>query len=167
MALVAGLVMLQSCGKDGDPTCTREVAADKLTAVDQTKLASDIMAIDTYLNNNNILAQAEPNGVRYVIASQGTGTLPCLESKTTVKYKGLLLSDPNKAPFDQNTTGVTFTLSGLILGWQLVLPKYAPVGTMVTLYIPSGYAYGSSVSAGGKIPANANLIFEVEVIAVK
>ena len=167
IAWVIGLIIIQSCGKDSDPTCTKEVAADKISAVDQTRLASDITAIDNYLMKNGIVAQAEPNGVRYTIASLGTGVTYCLESKVTATYKGLLLSDPTKAPFDQNTVGATFSLSGLILGWQLVLPKYAPVGTKLTLYIPSGYAYGSSVAGGGKIPANANLIFEMEILAVK
>ncbi len=164
IALAVGLVLMQSCGKD-DATCTKEVPATKLSTVDQTRLASDIIAIDTYVTNNGIVAQSEPNGVRYVITSQGSGGTPCIESKVTVKYKGTLLSDPAKAPFDQNTTGITFSLSGLILGWQLVLP-IIPVGSKVTLYIPSGYAYGSSVSAGGKIPANANLIFEIELLGV-
>jgi FKBP-type peptidyl-prolyl cis-trans isomerase len=85
-----------------------------------------------------------------------------------VKYKGTLLSNPDLPPFDESVSGTKFPfpLSGLILGWQLVLPKFVPVGTKVTLYIPSGYAYGASVAAGGKIPANANLIFDIELVAV-
>jgi FKBP-type peptidyl-prolyl cis-trans isomerase len=164
--LIVGLALMQSCGKDEDPTCSKDVAADKLAKVDQTKLASDIIAIDAFLTSKGIVAQTEPNGVRYVITSLGTGELPCIESRITVKYKGTLLSNPDLPPFDSNTTGLTFSLSGVILGWQLVLPKYVPVGTKVTLYIPSGYAYGSSVAAGGKIPANANLIFEIELDAL-
>ena len=165
-ALILGMVFIQSCDKDDDPSCTKEVEADKLAKIDQTKLASDIIAIDAYLSSKGIVAQKEPNGVRYVIATLGAGEKPCIESRITVKYKGNLLSNPDLPPFDSNTAGLTFSLSGVILGWQLVLPNYVPAGTKVTLYIPSGYAYGTSGAAGGKIPANANLIFEIELDAV-
>ncbi len=165
MALIVGMAFMQSCGSNDDPTCTKEVAADKISKVDQTRLTTDIATIDAYLSTNGIVAQTEPNGVRYVVTSLADADLPCLESKVTVKYKGNLLSNPGGTPFDETTTGRTFTLSGLILGWQLVLPNYVPVGSKVTLYIPSGYAYGATVSGGGKIPANANLIFEIELVA--
>lgn len=165
IAVLVGFAFLQSCGDDD--TCTKVVAADKLAAVDQTRLVSDIAVIDAYLSANGIVAQKEPNGVRYVITSTGTGATPCLESRITVKYKGTLLSNPDLPPFDESTTPIKFpyALSQLILGWQLVLPNYAPEGTKVTLYIPSGFAYGTSVAAGGKIPANASLIFDIELVA--
>jgi FKBP-type peptidyl-prolyl cis-trans isomerase FklB len=165
MLLIVGLAFLHSCGSDDDPTCTKEVAADKISKVDQARLTTDIATIEAYLTSKGIVAQSEPNGVRYVVSSLADADPPCLESRITAKYKGNLLTNPDGTPFDESTTGITFPLSGVILGWQLVLPKFVPVGSKVTLYIPSGYAYGSSVSAGGKIPANANLIFEIELVA--
>ncbi len=167
---ILGLIFFQACNKKDDPTCTQEVTAEKLASVDQTRLTSDIQAIDNYLATNNISGvEYEPNetnGVRYVISSLGTGeTISCLEHKVNVKYKGNLLSNPDLTPFDEKTTGISFTLSNLILGWQLVLPLI-PSGSKVTLYIPSGYGYGVNGAAGGKIPSNANLIFEIELIGV-
>ena len=52
-----------------------------------------------------------------------------------------------------------FTLSGLILGWQIAFPKF-PAGTSATLYVPSGLAYGTAGSSP-KISPNAVLVFEV------
>ena len=73
IAFVVGLANLQACKKDDDPTCTKEVVAAKLTAVDQTRLASDIVAIDAYLASKGITtALSEPNGVRYTITTSGT-----------------------------------------------------------------------------------------------
>ncbi len=161
---IAGLVLILSCSKS-DSTCTKEVAAERLSSVDQTRLTNDVATIDAYLTNQNIVAEKMTNGMRYIVTSLGTGEMPCLESRITFKYKGNLFSNPSGTPFDQSTTGVTYTLSGLILGWQLVLPLM-PAGSKLTLYIPSGYAYGSSVSANGKIPANSILIFEMELVAV-
>lgn len=163
-AILAGFVFLQSCSKDDDPVCTKEVSADDIAKVDKDKLAEDIVKIDAYLASKAITAQSEPNGVRYVINTQGSGsTISCFEGKIKVKYKGSLLVGGNQ--FDANSTGVTFSLSGLILGWKLVLPKI-PTGSKVTLYIPSGFGYGSFVAADGKIPANSNLIFEIEFLEI-
>jgi FKBP-type peptidyl-prolyl cis-trans isomerase len=162
IAIVIGVTFLQSCGDDD--TCTKEVPADKLAKVDQARLQTDIATIDTYLISNGIVAQTEPNGMRYVVTTTGDGPSPCLESRVTVNYVGRLLNGGSQ--FEATTSDITFSLSGLILGWQLVFPLL-PAGSKVTLYIPSGYAYGSSVAAGGKIPANANLIFELELVSVR
>lgn len=161
---VFGLVFMQSCGSD-DPTCTKAVEAEYLNKVDKDRLAFDITTIDTYLAANGIVAQTEPNGVRYVITQLGTGEkLSCLENRISVKYTGRLLVKPD-GEFDSSASPVTFKLTSLILGWQLVLPLI-PTGSKVTLYIPSGYGYGVSGGANGKIPSNANLIFEIELVAV-
>jgi FKBP-type peptidyl-prolyl cis-trans isomerase len=168
IGFVVGLAFLPSCNKKDDPTCTKEVSAEKLAEVDQTRLASDIEAIDTYLAANSIggvkYAPTETNGVRYVITQLGTGDkIQCLEGTITVKTTGWLLKTGTEF---QPTTEFSTKLSGLILGWQLVLPLI-PVGSKITAYIPSGYGYGSSVAANGKVPSNANLIFDIELNAVK
>ncbi|MEY4930419.1 MAG: hypothetical protein RI909_1143 [Bacteroidota bacterium] len=162
LAVVVGLVFIQSCGSD-DATCTKVVPAENLASVDQAKLASDIIAIDTYLQNNGIVAQSEPNGVRYVVTTQGSGTKPCLENTIKVKYSGTLLK--TGTVFNATSPEVSFKLSGLILGWQLVLPLIQ-AGSKVTLYIPSGLGYGVAGGANGAIPSNANLIFEIEFISI-
>jgi FKBP-type peptidyl-prolyl cis-trans isomerase FkpA len=160
---VGSLILLDAC-KDDDSTCTKEVPATAIDLVDKTRLESDIATINDYLSANNISAQSEPYGVRYVITEQGTGPTPCLESFVTVKYKGTLMKTGSQ--FDSNSTGVTFKLNGLILGWQLVLPMIQ-AGSKVTLYIPSGFGYGPEGGGGGTIPSNANLIFELELTNVR
>lgn len=160
--ILCGGIFLESC-KDNAPTCSKTVAETKLTGIDQDQLTKDIGKIDAYLLSKGLVAQMEPHGTRYIINNLGSGITPCVESKINVTYKGTLLG--STTAFDSNTN-ITFTLSNLILGWQLVLPVI-PVGSKVTLFIPSGYGYGSSVSAGGAIPANSNLIFDIEILAVK
>jgi FKBP-type peptidyl-prolyl cis-trans isomerase len=157
-----GFLFLDGC-KD-DPTCTTSVPEARITAVNQDQLAIDIAKIDAFLASKNITnVLIEPNGVRYVINTMGTGAkIPCLETRIKAAYTGWNMVSTKSNYFDQSA-GTTFALSGLILGWQLVLPL-VPGGSKVTLYIPSGYAYGSSVAGGGKIPANANLIFEIELL---
>ena len=140
--------------------CSNSVSDSKLNSVDQLKLQSDIIAIDTYLESNSLTAIKDPTGIRYIIAVQGNGVKPCLENYITVKYLGKFLSDGSQ--FNSPTGNVTFNLSSMILGWQIAFPKIQS-GTKFILYIPSGYAYGAS-GAGGVIPPNANLIFEIDYI---
>jgi FKBP-type peptidyl-prolyl cis-trans isomerase len=164
LMLCVGL-FLESCKKDDDPTCTKMVPAARVSAVNQDQLAIDIGKINEFLSSKSIQAEVEPNGTRYVINSLGDGPTPCLESSINVAYTGWNMVSTKSNSFD-SSTNATFPLSALVLGWQLVLPLI-PAGSKVTLYIPSGYAYGSSGGGKGVIPADANLIFEIEILGIK
>jgi len=60
----------------------------------------------------------------------------------------------------------TFALPGrLIEGWNLGMQNVT-IGTVRRLYIPSSLGYGAQTAAGGRIPANSDLFFEVEVLDV-
>ena len=127
----------------------------------QEQLAVDIDIIDQYLADNSIDAEEDKSGLRYVITEQGTGANPDLTDDVTINYEGRLLSNNNL--FDEGEN-VEFPLDRLIDGWQIGLPKIKEGGSII-LYIPSGLGYGTS-GAGGSIPANANLIFEIDLISV-
>ncbi|MFN3839730.1 MAG: FKBP-type peptidyl-prolyl cis-trans isomerase [Cyclobacteriaceae bacterium] len=156
--LAGFLAVLAGCSDD---ECTPRVSQSRLNAVNQTKLAQDVAAIDAFLAAEGIVAVEDVTGMRYVVTLIGSGAKPCLESTITFKYKGMLLSDGSV--FDENTTGLTYPLKNLILGWQIVLPQLK-AGTKAALYIPSGYGYGPNALPG--IPANSNLIFEIELVSV-
>jgi FKBP-type peptidyl-prolyl cis-trans isomerase len=153
------LILISAGLYNCESPCTRKVSQSQINAVNQTQLAAHIEAIDDYLVNNSITAISDPSGIRYTVQTQGTGAKPCLENTVTVKYVGKLLN--TGAQFDASTNPVSFPLDNLILGWKIMLPQFQ-AGSKVTLYIPSGFAYGNSVV--GSIPANSNLIFEIELI---
>lgn len=163
---IAGVTLLfltaLSCQPD-ETVCSKEVPADRLALVDPARLATDIVTIDNYLAQNNISAQTESNGLRYYVAQVGTGDTPCLESYVTVKYTGRLLS--NGVIFDSSANPVQFQLDNLIMGWQLGFLQLSK-GAVATLFVPSGYGYGVT-GAPPSIPANANLIFSVELIDIR
>lgn len=140
--------------------CTRTVSQSRINAVDQNRLELDIAAIDTYLENQQITAIEDASGIRYTIELEGSGVKPCIENSVTVNYKGKLLS--NGSQFDASTSPVSFPLDNLILGWQIILPKIKS-GSSVTVYIPSVFGYGARTDIP-KIPANSNLIFEIDLI---
>lgn len=170
--LCSTFFFLEGCKDDDDDKCTKEVPEDKLSVVNQTRLKSDSLAIVEYLAANSITGTEIKDNVRYLITQLGTGVTPCIESTVTAKYQGRLMK--TGSIFDPTPgSGVVwedreanFRLSSLILGWQIVVPLF-PVGSKATIYIPSGYAYGVNGGANGAIPSNANLIFEMEITAVR
>lgn len=86
----------------------------------------------------------------------------------TVHYVGSLT---NGTVFDASKNhgndGFTFTLGAgqVIKGWDLGVAGMK-VGGKRKLSIPSALAYGDQAIGGGLIPANSDLIFEVELIKV-
>ncbi len=84
-----------------------------------------------------------------------------------VHYTGWLTDDKGTI-FDssvQRNEPIEFPLTGVIKGWQEGIPGMKPGGVR-RLKIPSDLAYGKK-GAGRVIPADATLIFEVELLEVK
>lgn len=107
------------------------------------------------------------SGLRYKIINKGTGKKAEKGAMVSVHYKGQLLdgtvfdsSYSRKQPIDF-TLGIGQVIPGWDEGIQLL-----KVGDKARLVIPSELAYGSQ-GAGGVIPPDAILIFDVELMAVK
>lgn len=150
LGLLAVMLVTFSCSDDDDngPSFSEQLKKD--TAI-----------IKSYLAENGIEADSL-DGIWYVVHTDTVGEQPQVTDDILVNYKGKLLSTGEV--FDEGQA-VTFNLSRVILGWQIVLQEQSE-GSSVTLYIPSGYAYGTK-GAGSKIPPNANLIFDIDLIEVK
>ena len=98
----------------------------------------------------------------------GSGATAVAGDSVTVDYVGSLTDgtvfDASK---NHGTTGFTFTLGAgqVIPGWDQGLVGMKVGGTR-KLIIPASLAYGSQ-GAGGVIPPNATLIFEVQLRSVQ
>lgn len=95
----------------------------------------------------------------------GTGAEVKTGDTITAHYTGALASDGTifQSSLD---TGSPFTspLSGLISGWQQGIPGMKVGGTR-RLVIPAALAYGAQAQQG--IPANSNLVFDIQLVAIK
>ena len=107
------------------------------------------------------------SGLRYKVIQKGTGSKATQGKNISVHYKGQLAdgrvfdsSYERKQPIDF-TVGIGQVIKGWDEGLQLL-----QVGDKARLVIPSHLAYGSQ-GAGGVIPPDATLIFDVELMDVK
>lgn len=120
-----------------------------------------------YISENGLesVAQEGEDGLFYIIEQEGTGTAPTANSSVTVHYEGFLLDgDKFDSSIDRGVPS-TFSLTNVILGWQLGIPKFKPGGSG-KLILPSNLGYGRN-SPSAAIPANAVLVFNVSLISVQ
>jgi FKBP-type peptidyl-prolyl cis-trans isomerase len=134
---------------------------EKSRAMQAGQLALDTVAIDNYLAEKKIVAIKDPSGLRYVITKKGTGAKPTLSNTIIANYKGTFMTDGQV--FDEGP--LEYPLTQLIQGWQIGFPLMNK-GSKATLYVPSSLGYGPN-GFPPRIPANANLVFEIELVDFK
>jgi FKBP-type peptidyl-prolyl cis-trans isomerase FkpA len=130
----------------------------------------DDKLIQDYLDKNNIKATKTPTGLYYVITRKGLGPNAKQGSKVSMNYTGKTLDgnafDSNMDPQFKHVQPFGFTLGvgQVIKGWDEGV-QLLNLGSKATFFIPSALAYGER-GAGGHIPPNAVLMFDVEVLSV-
>lgn len=97
----------------------------------------------------------------------GTGKTAAASSQVTAIYTGAVAST-GKIFQSSLDTGqpVPFSLTQVIPGWTAGIPGMKE-GGMRRLLIPAQYAYGANPPPGSGIPPNADLVFDVTLLAVK
>jgi FKBP-type peptidyl-prolyl cis-trans isomerase FklB len=115
-------------------------------------------------NKNNPGVKSLPDGLQYLVLTNGSGPVPTIADTVTVNYRGTLLDGTEFDSSYQRGQPATFQVGGVIRGWTEAL-QMMPVGSKWKLFIPSELAYGEQGNRG--IPPNSTLIFEVELLDTK
>jgi FKBP-type peptidyl-prolyl cis-trans isomerase FkpA len=150
--------------------------------LDETlQLAKDTTAIAEYLKAKSIVAQSTPSGLHYVMNKAGKGENAKPGQTVKVGYSGFLLDG---TCFDTSSESVArannvfyeqrmpyepyeFTLGNreVIGGWDEAIAMMNK-GAKMTVYIPSGLAYGPQ-RRSEIIVENSILMFDLELVDIK
>ena len=136
--------------------------ANTTHAIAQTSAAPDATLTAAAKEPN---AKVTVSGLVIRTVKEGAGAQPTASSTVKVHYKGMF---PDGKEFDSSYKRgepIEFPLTGVIKCWTegVALMK---VGGAAKLTCPASIAYGAR-GAGGVIPPNATLVFEVELLGVR
>ncbi len=131
-------------------------AGTRQARIDQKKITK-------YLEASHLQMQSTESGIYYRIEEPGSGERhPGPDDHVKAHYKGTLLDGTVFDSSYDRGKPLEFKLSGVIKGWReaIALLKKGGKGTFI---IPSELAYGPK-GAGGAIPPNSVLIFEIALL---
>lgn len=150
-AALQDLLLLMQKKKEAD-----EAAAAKKAVTEQVEFLAK--------NIQDSTVKTTPKGVQYKVIKEGTGISPKAADKVKVHYVGALLDGTEFDNSVKRGEPLDFPVSAVIEGWQDLL-LVMKEGMKVKAWIPSALAYGAD-GVPPMIPANALLVFEVELLKV-
>ena len=145
---------------------------EQSAAQSKVQAETDDKLLQEYFTANNIKnAKKTASGLYYVVTKTGEGANATAGQKATVNYTGRNIKgetfDSNVDSTFNHVSPFEFNLGQhqVISGWDEGVALMNK-GEKATFYIPSGMAYGPRARAE-KIPENAILIFDIELVDMK
>ena len=133
----------------------------------EKRMAAEKAAIEAELDKLAAGFKKTASGLRYQIIQEGSGEKAQKGKTVSVHYKGQLADGTVFDSSYKRNQPIDFPLGvgQVIPGWDEGI-QLLKVGDKARLVIPGDLAYGSR-GAGGVIPPNATLVFDVELMNVK
>ena len=130
-----------------------------------------VAALPLFAAASAFAAPAQPapvttkSGLVYQSLKEGSGTPPSASDTVKVHYRGTLADGREFDSSYQRGQPAEFALGRVIPCWTEGLQRMKP-GGKARLTCPPAIAYGER-GAGGVIPPNATLQFEIELLSVR
>lgn len=164
VTLIVGSGRDRAIAANLDTTAPAQAIAAETTVIAQAPGAEALMPKPVVAEDEEVVTT--DSGLQYVELVPGTGATPNKGQTVTVHYTGTLT---NGKVFDSSRDrGRPFSfrigVGQVIKGWDEGVGSMQ-VGGRRKLIIPADLAYGSR-GAGGVIPPNATLIFDVELLKI-
>lgn len=109
-----------------------------------------------------------PSGLQYEVIKNGEAGTPTPKGVDTVEvnYVGTLIDGTEFDNSFKRGEAAAFPVMGVIKGWIEIL-QLMRKGDHWKVYIPSDLAYGPTGAAGGAIPPNSVLVFEITLEGIR
>ncbi len=156
--VVSGIFVVFQIMEDNKNSDAQKKATELLNTKQEGKLQG------TKLQGFTPVAQVDQLQITDI--KEGTGEEVKPGAKVTAHYTGALAKDGTIFQSSHDTgQPIEFPLDGVIAGWTEGVPGMKVGGTR-RLLIPAAKAYGSQ-SPSADIPPNSDLVFDIELTAVK
>ena len=154
-------------GKKSTPAEQQQVQA-YVRSVMEAATAKNQAAAKAFLEHNGKEkgVKTTASGLQYKVLSPGDPQAAAIKptDEVTVQYRGKLIDGTEFDSTYSHGVPATFTVTGVIKGWQEALVMMKP-GAKWELFVPPDLGYGASPKPG--IPGGSLLIFDVELVSVK
>lgn len=158
------LTIVAGCSGEGAPAQRIELKKEEPKMSNGTNNKEAAIAF-LEANKNEPGVIETPSGLQYKVVSVGDGESPGRSDTVSAHYAGRLLDGTEFDSSYKRGEPLTIPVGAVIKGWTEALTMMK-VGDKWTLYIPPELGYGER-GAGGTIPPNSALIFDVELIEIK
>lgn len=152
--------------------------SEEIAKMQLKQLRTDSILIAEYLKAHIAKVSSTKSGLRYIVHKEGKGEFAKVGNTAYIHYAGFFLNgkifDTSMAKiakendFDNGARNEPYPVpvgtGQVIQGWDEII-QLMNRGTKLTVYIPSGLAYGFSGRPG--IPSNTVLRFDMELVDFK